>query len=307
MTINEADKRCGFVAVIGAPNAGKSTLINTMVGGKVTIVSPKVQTTRTTVRGIAMHEEAQIIFVDTPGLFQPQKRMERAMVAAAWSGHEEADIVLLVCDASNKKAIRDTENIIKILSQNNDKRRTALVLNKVDGMKPPELLPLTVSLNKLYDFDATFMVSAEKARGTKDILSYVAKHLPVSTWHYPEDQMGDMPMRMLASEITREKLFHKLYLELPQALTVETEKWEERPDGSAMVHQAIIVARDSHKPIVLGKGGSLIKSVGEESRKELEEITGHRLHLKLFVKVEENWAEDPQHYTSWGLEFDSKK
>lgn len=309
MTQETGGTSCGFVAVIGAPNAGKSTLINTLVGSKVTIVSPTVQTTRTIVRGIAIHEQSQIVFIDTPGLFSPGRRIERAMVAAAWNAQDEADIILLVCDVSSKKIVRETEKIIARLHElqkdSRKKQSCILILNKVDKIAPPELLPLTQKLNGQFDFTATFMISAEKARGTADLLRYLAKNIPAGPWHYPEDQLSDMPMRLLAAEVTREKLFLRLYHELPHDLTVETEEWEQREDGSAMVHQAIIVTRESQKGIVVGKGGTFIKEVGEEARRELESIIGARIHLKLFVKVQDNWSDDPELYRTWGLDFQS--
>lgn len=298
-------RRCGFVAVIGAPNAGKSTLVNALVGGKVSIVSPKVQTTRSTVRGIAMHGDSQVIFLDTPGIFQPQKnkRLERAMVAAAWAEPEEADIVMLVVDAARGKIDGNTDDIVTRLSQAVEGPPCVLVLNKIDGADRAKLMALTQSLNERYEFAATFMISALKEDGTTDILDYMTKNLPEGPYHYPEDQISDMPARLLAAEITREKLFHRLYKELPYAVAVETEDWEQFDDGSVKIDQCIYVTRDSHKPIILGKGGSAIKKIGEEARKELEELLGHRVHLKLFVKVDEKWEDDPGQYQIWGLDY----
>jgi len=296
-----SSRRCGFVAVIGAPNAGKSTLINTLVGGKVTIVSPRVQTTRTLVRGIAINGDSQIVFIDTPGLFSPRKRMERAMVAAAWEAREEADIVVLMFDALRKGIDQETRSIIDRIKAEGTKQPCLLVLNKVDEVKPHMLMDHAQSLNKLYPFDATFMISATKADGTKDLLKDLTKRVPAGNWHYPEDQLGDMTERLLAAEITREKLFQKLYQEVPGSLTVETESWEAREDGSILLHQVIIVERGSQKAIVLGKGGAMIGAVGEESRRELSEILETPVHLKLFVRVREDWQNDPDFYRTWNL------
>jgi GTPase len=295
--------RSGFVAVIGAPNAGKSTLINKLVGGKVTIVSRKVQTTRSIVRGICIHKNAQIVFVDTPGLFTPKKRLERAMVAAAWSGREDADMAVLIVDVANKRIDRDTYNIIDRLKELEGKHTCVLALNKIDGLKVDKLLPLARDLNERFDFAATFMISALRGDGTQDMLDWLGKRLPEGPYLYPEDQINDMPSRLLAAEITREKLFRRLFDEIPYALTVETESWEEHKDGSVAISQIIYVARESHRPIILGKGGHLIRDIGEEARKEFEEITGVKTHLKLFVKVSEKWAEDPEHYRLWGLDY----
>jgi GTP-binding protein Era len=297
-----APARCGFAAVLGAPNAGKSTLINTLVGEKVTIVSPTAQTTRSVVRGIAIHENSQIVFIDTPGLFAPRRRLERAMVSAAWESRMEADIVLLVCDAASGKALRDTRDIVARLKDEGCDAPCLLVLNKIDRLRPQDLLPLAQELNALYGFAATYMISAEKNRGVDKLLRDVARLMPEGPFHYPEDEASDMPMRLLAAEITREKLFHKLYQELPHDIAVITEQWEQRDDGSAMVNQVVLVARESQKGIILGKGGSMLKEIGEASRKELEEITGARLHLKIFVKVHENWAEDAETLRIWGLD-----
>jgi len=282
--MTESETRAGFVAVIGAPNAGKSTLINKLVGGKVSIVSPKVQTTRSIVRGIAVHGSAQIVFVDTPGLFTPRKRLERAMVAAAWAGRDEADMALLLVDASGRIGA-ETRDIISRLKGLNDKQICA------------------AALNALYPFDATFMISALRGDGANDLLDWLAGRLPAGPFLYPEDQMSDMPARQLAAEITREKLFRRMHDELPYALAVETESWEPRSDGSVMIRQVIFVARESHRAIILGKGGSVIGQIGEDARKEIETIIGARAHLKLFVKVNASWAEDPDHYRQWGLDF----
>lgn len=309
--MNEQEKtRCGFVAVIGAPNAGKSTLMNTLVGSKVSIVSPKVQTTRTMVRGIALQDQAQIIFIDTPGIFAPKERLEKAMVAAAWQGRDEADIVMLVVDASRKKIDADTRAIVERLAQAKelagDEMPCVLVLNKFDQAKKDVLMLMAQELNSKISFDATFMISALHADGTQDVMNWLVKHTPEGVWHYPEDQINDMPERLLAAEITREKLFRKLYQELPYALTVETEKWEEFDNGDVMISQIVYVARDTHKGIVLGKGGSQIKEIGEASRLELQELLERKVHLKLFVKVDEKWLEDRERYEVWGLDFNAK-
>lgn len=296
-------KRCGFVAVIGAPNAGKSTLINGWVGSKVSIVSARVQTTRSLVRGIAIHDDSQIIFIDTPGIFRPKKRLEKAMVAAAWQGEAEADLVVLVVDGSKKKIDQDTDDILKRIETQDSERPCVLVLNKIDKADKAQLLALTQALNERVSFAATFMVSALKNDHAEDVLAWLAGHVPEGEWHFPEDQVSDMPMRLLAAEITREKLFHKLYQELPYALTVETETWEDFKDGSVKIGQVIYVARDTHKGIVLGKGGVQIKEVGEQARHELEEILDTRVHLKLYVKVQENWEDDPEKFQLWGLDY----
>ena len=298
--------RCSFVAVIGAPNAGKSTLMNTLVGSKVSIVSPKVQTTRTMVRGISLQDETQIIFIDTPGIFAPKERLEKAMVAAAWQGRDEADIVMLIVDASRKKIDPDTRAIVERLSQVKGDVPCILVLNKFDQAKKDVLIKMAAELNEKIDFDATFMISALHADGTQDVMNWLVKHSPEGIWHYPEDQINDMPERLLAAEITREKLFRALYQELPYALTVETEKWEDFDNGDIKISQIIYVARDSHKAIVLGKGGSQIKKMGEEARRELCQLFECDVHLKLFVKVDEKWLEDKERYEVWGLDFNAK-
>ena len=293
--------RCGYVAVIGAPNAGKSTLVNGLVGTKVSIVSSKVQTTRTRVLGIVMEGDAQIILVDTPGLFKPDKRktLERAMVAAAIDGLQDADVILWVVDAA-AFAKQDHNSVLKQIQDSG--RPAMLALNKVDKIAPEKLLEISAALNEKHEFEHTFMISALKGNGVGDILKTLAERVPEGPYLFPEDQVSDMPERLLAAEITREKLFHKLHQELPYNLTVETEKWEIFKDGSIKIDQTIYVAKDNHKGMVLGKGGALIKSVGEASRKELEDILDSRVHLKLFVKVRENWMSDPERYALWGLD-----
>ncbi len=299
----KTSQRCGFVAVIGAPNAGKSTLVNALVGSKVTIVSSKVQTTRSIVRGIAVSGQSQIVFVDTPGIFQPTKRLERAMVSAAWDGEGGSDLVVLVVDATRKKMGRDLTAIIDRLVEQGIQRPCVLVLNKIDKIRPPELLKLSQDLNDRLPFQATFMVSSLKEKGTEDLLSWLVKNIPEGPFLYPEDQVSDMPVRLLAAEITREKLFRRLHQELPYGLAVETEDWEVFEDGSVKIDQVIYVAREGHKAIVLGKGGLQVKMIGEQSRQDLEEILEKRVHLKLFVKLHEHWAEDPDHYQTLGLDY----
>ncbi len=294
--------RCGFVAVIGAPNVGKSTLVNALVGGKVTIVSPKVQTTRALVRGIALEGRAQLIFVDTPGLFAPRRRLERAMVTTAWSGAQDADLAVLVVDA--KRGLdAETEAILDRLAGLAAPK--ALVLNKVDLIAKPVLLDLAQTANEKVVFAATFMVSALNGEGVADLKAWLADKVPAGPWLYPEDQMSDAPLRSLAAEITREKLFLRLHQELPYRSTVETDTWKEQPDGSVRIEQTIYVERDSQRKIVLGKGGQAIKAIGSQARKEIAELIGQPVHLFLFVKVREGWADDPERYREMGLDFPS--
>jgi GTP-binding protein Era len=299
---------CGFTAVIGAPNAGKSTLVNALVGTKVAIVSPKVQTTRMNVRGIVMRGDTQIVFVDTPGIFRPRRRLDRAMVGAAWSGAGEADAILLLVDAADlaahasSPAARDTDAIMAGLKEGKGKK-TALVLNKIDGMKRTDLLPLVEKFRGEGLFEDIFLVSALKGDGLDALLDWVKARMPEGPWHYPEDEAADVPARLLASEVTREKIYLRLHDELPYATTVETEKWEERRDGSVKIDQTIYVQRDGQKAIVLGKGGATIKKIGELARTELEELLGRRVHLFLFVKVREDWAEKSEHYKEIGLDY----
>ncbi|MEI8394035.1 MAG: GTPase Era [Rhodospirillaceae bacterium] len=301
MTENTEQTRCGFVALVGAPNAGKSTLLNTVVGSKLSIVSPKVQTTRRRVLGIATEGACQIIYVDTPGIFAPKQRLERAMVAAAWQGAGDADLVVVLVDASLKNVDEDTRNLVGRMK---DVRRPALLaLNKIDLIRRDRLLALSAELNRDGVFTDTFMISALTGNGVGDLKAELARRLPPGPWHYPEDQLSDMPMRLLAAEITREKLFLQLYQELPYASTVETETWEELADGSVRISQVIFVERDSQRAIVIGKGGQRIRSLGETSRLELEKLMEQRVHLKLFVKVREHWSEDPERYREMGLDF----
>jgi len=294
--------RCGFIAVLGAPNAGKSTLVNRVVGTKVSIVSPKVQTTRARVMGIAVQDRTQLVFIDTPGIFEPRRRLDRAMVAAAWGGAGDADITLLLMDAE-RGIDRDTRAIIKRMKTEN--KRAHLVLNKVDKVKKPELLALTTKLNDEGIFDEIFMISALNGDGVDDLVAYLAGHMPEGPWHFPEDQVSDMTERLLAAEITREKLYLQLRQELPYSTTVETETWEDWENGSVKIEQVIFVERDSQKSIILGKGGQQIKTIGAEARKDLEEILDRRVHLFLFVKVREKWGDDPDRYRDWGLDFNA--
>lgn len=301
---------CGFCAIIGAPNAGKSTLINQLVGSKVAIVSPKVQTTRMPVRGIAIAGDTQIVFVDTPGIFRPRRRLDRAMVTSAWAGAEEADAVLLIVDAAdlaaneNSLAARDTLAIIEGLKTGEGaKKKTALILNKIDGMKRELLLPLVERFRSEGVFEDVFLISALKGPGVADVAAWVAARMPQGPWLYPEDQAADIPSRLLAAEVTREKIYLRLHDELPYSSAVETEKWEERKDGSVRIDQVIYVQREGQKAIVLGKGGATIKKIGELARTELEELFGRRVHLFLFVKVREDWAEKSEHYREIGLDF----
>jgi GTP-binding protein Era len=296
----EDGRRCGFIALIGAPNAGKSTLINALVGSKVAIVTPKVQTTRTLLRGIAMEGRAQLVFLDTPGIFAPRRRLDRAMVTTAWSGAHDADIVAVLIDV--KSGLNDdAEALLKKLQE--VRQPKVLILNKVDLVEKARLLALAQTANDTAKFEATFMISATKGDGVADVRQWLAAHVPAGPWHYPEDEVSDAPVRQLASEITREKLYLKLHQELPYQSTVETESWTERKDGSVRIEQTIYVERDSQKKIVLGKGGQSIKAIGEASRRELAEILEKKVHLFLFVKVREGWGDDPERYRQMGLEF----
>jgi GTP-binding protein Era len=294
--------RCGFVALIGAPNAGKSTLLNRLVGAKVSIVTPKVQTTRTRVLGIALRGAAQVIFIDTPGIFEPRRRLDRAMVAAAWSGAADADLVVLLVDAQ-KGYSGDARRIVEGLKKAG--RKAILALNKIDLVKRETLLALSAELNESGVFTDTFMISATTGDGVDDLMETLVERLPEGPWLYPEDQLSDMPERLLAAEVTREKLFLQLRQELPYALTVETEEWEDKADGSVRIGQVVYVQRDSQKAIVLGKGGQRIKSVGAAARGDLEQMLGCTVHLFLFVKVREKWGEDRERYRDWGLDYDA--
>ena len=301
MTANPG-KRAGFVAIVGAPNVGKSTLLNRLVGAKVSIVSPKVQTTRTRVLGICIEGPAQIIFIDTPGIFQPRRRLDRAMVAAAWIGTADADEVLLLVDAS-RGLDRNTAAIVKKLKR--AERTVILAINKVDLVNKPDLLALAAELNEAGAFTDTFMISAETGDGVADLTALLAGRVAAGRWLFPEDQISDMPGRLTAAEITREQLYLQLHKELPYAAAVETESWKDQDDGSLRIEQVVYVERGSQKAIVLGKKGSRVKSIGEAARKELEEIFGRRVHLFLFVKVRGNWGDDPERYRDLGLDFDA--
>ncbi|MBM1633432.1 GTPase Era [Sulfitobacter mediterraneus] len=294
--------RAGFVALIGEPNAGKSTLLNRMVGAKVSIVTHKVQTTRARIRGVAMEGDAQIVFVDTPGLFQPRRRLDRAMVAAAWGGAADADVVVLLIEA-HRGVTEGVERILEGLANIGEGRRVALAINKIDKVEAPVLLGLSQDLNARFDFEETFMISAERGHGVDVLRRYLAGVLPEGPWLYPEDQIADLPMRMIAAEMTREKLTLRLHQELPYQMTVETENWEERKDGSAKIDQLIYVVRDGHKGIVLGHKGETIKSVSKAAREELEEFLGRKVHLFLQVKVRPNWLDDAERYSEMGLDF----
>ena len=299
-TEQPAATRSGFVTMIGAPNAGKSTLVNQLVGAKVSIVTHKVQTTRALVRGIATVGDTQLVFTDTPGIFAPKRRLDRAMVSTAWTGARDADIVLVLIDA--RKGIReDEERILEMLASVRQPRY--LVLNKVDTVEPPMLLELAKELNERADFTETFMISALNGSGCDDLLKALASAVPEGPWFYPEDQISDLPMRQLAAEITREKLYLRLHQELPYASTVETERWEERKDGSVRIDQVIYVERDSQKKIVLGHKGETIKAIGAAARKDIGEILEQPVHLFLFVKVRSNWGNDPERYQQMGLDI----
>ena len=294
--------RAGFIALIGEPNAGKSTLTNQMVGAKVSIVTHKVQTTRARIRGVALEGDSQLVFVDTPGLFKPRRRLDRAMVKAAWGGAADADITVLLVEA-HRGVTEGVEKILEGLAALGSGHRVALAINKIDRIKSEALLALSADLNDRFPFEQTFMISAEKGHGVGGLRKWLAAELPEGPWLYPEDQIADLPMRMIAAEMTREKLTLRLHQELPYQLTVETESWEERPDGSARIDQIVYVARDGHKGILLGKKGETIKAVSQASRAELEEFLGRRVHLFLQVKVRENWLEEAERYSEMGLDF----
>ena len=297
---NEAAARCGFIALIGAPNAGKSTLTNALVGSKVAIVTPKVQTTRTLVRGIAMVGDSQLVLIDTPGIFAPKRRLDRAMVTTAWTGAHDADLVAVLIDA--KKAI--DEEVDTILGKLGEVRQPKiLILNKVDLVEKASLLALAQTANGRVKFSSTFMLSAKSGDGVPDMRDWLAANVPAGPWHYPADEVSDAPLRQLAAEITREKIYLKLHQELPYRSTVETDTWQERKDGSVRIEQTIFVERESQRKIVLGKGGQTIKSIGAAARKELIEIVEKPIHLFLFVKVREGWGDDPERYRQMGLEF----
>ncbi len=294
--------RSGFVALIGEPNAGKSTLLNKMVGAKISIVTHKVQTTRTRIRGVSIEDQSQIIFVDTPGLFKPRRRLDRAMVAAAWSGAADSDITLLIVEA-HRGLTGGVEKIISSISETGLNGKLALVINKIDKVDVSDLLSLSKEINESHPFTETFMISAEKGKGVDDLKRWLGSNLPEGPWLYPGDQISDMPLRMITAEITREKLTLRLHQELPYQLTVETEKWEEKPDKSVRIEQMIYLSRSGHKGIVLGKKGETIKAVSMASRLSIEEFLGSKVHLFLRLKVREKWMEETERYSEMGLDF----
>ncbi|MBO6776652.1 MAG: GTPase Era [Marinibacterium sp.] len=302
MTTQDGPTKAGFVALIGEPNAGKSTLLNRMVGAKVSIVTHKVQTTRARIRGVVLEGDAQIVFVDTPGLFRPRRRLDRAMVAAAWGGAADADVIVLLVEA-HRGLTDGVANILNGLPQVAGERKVALAINKIDKVQAEELLGLSEKLNAEFPFAETFMISAERGHGVDDLRKWLAGEMPDSPWLYPEDQIADLPLRMIAAEMTREKLTLRLHQELPYQLTVETESWEERPDGSARIDQVIYVSRDGHKGIVLGKKGETIKAVSRAAREELEKFLERKVHLFTRVLVREKWMDDAERYSEMGLDF----
>ena len=296
-------QRCGFVALIGEPNAGKSTLMNAMVGAKVSIVTHKVQTTRTRIRGIALEGDSQIVFVDTPGLFRPRRRLDRAMVASAWAGVADADVVVLLVEAHRGLTEGVAAVLERMTAELKPNQRVALAINKIDKVKSDTLLALAEQANAARTFERTFMISAEKGYGVADLKAWLGAEMPEGPWHYPEDQVADLPLRLLAAEITREKLTLRLHQELPYQLTVETEAWEEKEDGSARIEQIIYVARDGHKGIVLGKRGETIKAIGAEARKDIAALIERPAHLFLTVKARPGWLEEPERFREMGLDF----
>jgi len=306
-----AETKCGICAVIGAPNAGKSTLVNALVGVKISIVTPKVQTTRFRIRGIAMQGETQVIFVDTPGIFTPRRRLDEAMVAAAWAGAHDADAIVLVVDAALESkepggiAARDTNRIIEGLKA--AKAKAILALNKIDGMKRTDLLALVERFNAAGVFSDVFLISAKKGDGLPDLMKAIVARMPAGPFLYPPDQVADISQRLIAAEITREKIYLRLHDELPYASTVETTDWSTKKDGSARIEQSIFVEREGQKAIVIGKGGQTLKEIGEKARKEMEESFGHPVHLFLHVKVREGWAEEPARLRELGLELPKRK
>ena len=299
---DQTESKCGFIAILGAPNVGKSTLVNRLVGAKVSIVSPKVQTTRTRVLGICIEKAAQLIFIDTPGVFAPKRRLDRAMVASAWGGAADADSILLMIDAT-RGLDADCNIILKKLQE--QEKTCMLAINKIDLVNKQKLLALTEKLHETGLFSDIYMISAETGDGVSDLLAKLVENAGSGPWMYPEDQISDMPSRLLAAEITREKLYLQLHQELPYATTVETEGWEERDDGSVTISQVIYVEKPGQKAIVLGKGGSKIRTIGESSRRELSDMFGRPVHVKLFVKVREKWGDDPERFRDWGLDFNA--
>lgn len=303
MTPSKPPTRAGFAALIGAPNAGKSTLMNAMVGHKISIVTPKVQTTRSRVRGIAMEDNTQIIFVDTPGIFTPKRRLDRAMVSAAWQGADDGDVLLLLHDCARKKIDEDTLAIIENLKKTG--APASLILNKTDLASAEQYLARTKEMSELYDFEKIFMISATSGEGVDDVRRWLASKMPESPYLFDPEDLSDLPMRLMAAEIMREKLFLNLHQELPYQMTVECESWEERDDGSAEIKLVIFVAREGHRGIVLGKGGQTIKRIGQSARHELEEMFERRIHLKSFVKHKKDWMDDKDRYRDWDLDFNA--
>ena len=297
------DTRAGFVTLIGAPNAGKSTLMNAMVGQKVSIVTPKVQTTRSRIRGIAMQDDAQIIFVDTPGIFSPKRRLDRAMVNAAWQGAADNDVLLLLHDCARARVDDETRMIIDKLAQ--QEQAAALILNKIDLANPEQVLARTAELSALFNFEKVFMISAHTENGLSDLKSWLAQQMPLGPYLFDPNELSDLPVRLLAAEILREKLFLNLHQELPYQMTVETESWVEREDGSAEVRLSVFVAREGHRGIVLGSGGKTIKRIGQAARMELEKVLGQRIHLMSHVKYRKDWMDDRDRYTAWNLDFNA--
>jgi GTPase len=303
MTDTEASTRAGFVALIGEPNAGKSTLLNKMVGAKISIVTHKVQTTRSRIRGVCMEGRTQIVFVDTPGLFRPRRRLDRAMVAAAWGGASDADIIVLLIEAHRGLTPGVAAIIDRIKDQIPTSVQVVLAINKIDRVKAEVLLALTQKMNEAFPFAKTFMISAERGHGVDALREWLAGELPPGAWFYPEDQIADLPMRMIAAEMTREKLTLRLHEELPYQLTVETESWEDRPDGSTRIAQIVYVTRDGHKGIVLGNKGETIKAIGQAARGEIAAFLEHPVHLFLQVKVRPGWQDEAERYSEIGLDF----
>ncbi|MFP4314084.1 MAG: GTPase Era [Alphaproteobacteria bacterium] len=300
MTAPDENTKAGFASIIGLPNAGKSTLLNALVGSKISIVSRKVQTTRSRVLGIFIQDASQIILIDTPGIFTPKKTMEKAMVSVAIDSMAEADIVMHLVDASVRDTAEKNHELARQLPKDKD---CVLLLNKIDAVKKEELLALTACLNEQYPYARTFMISALKNKGLDDLRSYLAQSMPAGPWLFPEDQLTDMPLRMLAAEITREKIFERLHQELPYAIFVETQGWENFDNGSIKIDQTVYVERDSQKGIVLGKGGRTVKEIGSAVRAELENMLETRVHLKIFVKAQPNWQERSENYRLMGLDF----
>ncbi|MGB0935455.1 MAG: GTPase Era [Alphaproteobacteria bacterium] len=294
-------RKCGFVALVGAPNAGKSTLLNRLVGAKVSIVSPKIQTTRMRVTGVAMSGDCQIILVDTPGIFDPKRKLEKAMVKAAWQSVSETDLIAVIVDAGCRDSAQ-TEHILQRLNEKDVK--PLLILNKIDTINKNQLLEMTQQLTSKFQVEDVFMISALEGDGVQDLEKFFAKSLPEGDWHFPEDQLSNLPQKLLAAEITREKVFHLLHQELPYAIAVETIKWEECEDGSAKIYQDIHVLRDSQKAMVVGKGGTKIKMIGEQSRIDMQELFGRKMHLFLHVRVNSKWLDQPRFYTEIGLEME---